>query len=89
MTWQRSRPAAAVGLLLLALVQRGDVPALAAHARLVQPRAAVCAPWIAVPGPADGLVALAAAGADDVWAAGTTRQAGVGRGTLAHWNGRQ
>jgi len=49
--------------------------------------AASCNSWRPVPGPADGLTAISAAAANDVWAVGTTGPEGSQRGVIAHWNG--
>ena len=46
-----------------------------------------CGPWRPVPGPADGLTAMSAAAANDIWAVGTTGQEGSQRGVIAHWDG--
>ncbi len=49
--------------------------------------AASCNSWRSVPGPVDGLTALSAAAANDMWAVGTTGPEGSQRGVIAHWNG--
>jgi len=81
-------------LLLLLLLPPAFANAGSPHISVMAPIGAIlqkdavsCDSWRLVPGPADGLTAISAVAANDVWAVGTTGPEGSQRGVIAHWNG--